>query len=119
MLPKKNRVETLLFNTLPKEVGLKKKHTRFFFVSFIEKSADTSPSPLFKVACIVSKKIFKKAHDRNRLRRVFYRYVHSLYKDPLYSDTGVYICTCKKECSLYGDSPEDFKKDVLTIFEKK
>ena len=63
MLAKQQRVSRAEF-TAAYAVG-RRYHTPLFTLIVV-------PGPLFKATVVVSKKVAKKAHDRNRLRRRFY-----------------------------------------------
>ena len=68
MLAKKNKIETVLFTEISKSQPFKKVlHTSYFIGTYYERAC------VCKIACIISKKVFKKAHERNKLRRTFYR----------------------------------------------
>ncbi len=70
MLAKANRVSRSEF-TAAYAVGIRR-HTPLFTVI-------QAPGAAFKATVVVSEKVAKKAHDRNRLRRRLYAVLESLY----------------------------------------
>lgn len=84
MLPKRERLTTERFDQVFK-TG-KRYHSPYFQII-------TTPSPTFHGAVVVGKKVYKKAVDRNRLRRqlygVLYRHQQTQTK------RGIYIIIAK------------------------
>ena len=69
----------------------KRTHGTYFTVVY-------SPAPVFKAAVVVSKKVAKKAHDRNRLKRQLYHLLAAeTQKNPR---TGAYLVFVKPGAAL-------------------
>ena len=51
----------------------------------------TGHSPTFKAAVVVSKKVLKKAHDRNRLRRQIYAILYNFWLVERYQKTIIVL----------------------------
>lgn len=98
MLPKSNRLSRNDFTNLSR---LQTQVTPIFDVKF-------SPNDDFKVACIVIKKRFKKAVERNKVKRIIYTTI----KEGMIGKKGFYIFYPKKEVLQYSYSQilENIKK---------
>jgi ribonuclease P protein component len=86
MLSKQERLSRSQFSTYFK-LG-KRFHSDYYTLL-------VSPAPTFLVSVVVSKKVAKKAHDRNRLKRRLYSILGSLNKDQTL--TGAYILIVKPQ----------------------
>lgn len=84
MLPKKNRVTTAEFN----QYFTTRKRVHGTYVQILY-----TPSTEFKAAAVVGKKVYKKAVDRNKLRRRMYHILAEQKKQ--LSITGVFLCIAK------------------------
>jgi ribonuclease P protein component len=102
MLPKKNKIQSLFFKTFSRKGQVV--HTPLFSLRFIKHKYDD-----FRAAVIVSKKVSRKAVERNLLKRRFFSII-SQNKELFQKDTS-YIFTVKKEGSM-----ADMKqiKDTIT-----
>lgn len=79
MLPKENRLKREDFNTLK---GGKRIVTEHF-------SCTSHPSPVLKVAVVISKKVAKRAVDRHLLKRRIHSVIHK--KSPLAAVYNIYV----------------------------
>lgn len=100
MLKKANRLSHSLF-TKTFSVG-KRIHNTYSTVVF-------SPSENFSSAVVVSKKIYKKAHERNLVRRRFYAVIAETLKN--HKAKGVYIFIVKPMIKTL--TRKEFKKLIL------
>lgn len=82
MMKKSRRLTTGLFNQYFKSGS--RQHGTYIQLVY-------SPAPHLKVAVVVGKKVYKKAVDRNRLRRQLYAYAQTHLTDK----TGVFIVITK------------------------
>lgn len=98
MLPKSNRLTRNDFTNLSR---LQTCVTPYFDVKLSTKDD-------FKVACVVLKKRFKKAVERNKIKRIIYR----ASKEGLINKKGYYIFYPKKEIqsASYQDILNQIKK---------
>ncbi len=105
MIKKIERVSKKLFQEIFSKGGYK--HSPIF-------SAKIAPSNdgVTRFAVVVPKTVFKKAHDRNRIRRIFYASIKD--KDTKVIKNRVYIFICKKEISKYDKS--DIQEEVRIFF---
>ncbi|MBP9836444.1 MAG: ribonuclease P protein component [Candidatus Pacebacteria bacterium] len=69
-----------------------------------------APAPTLLCAVVVAKKIYKKAHDRNLIRRRFYEVIREIIKER--EVTGVYIFLVKPVIKNLTKS--EFKK-LITL----
>lgn len=69
-----------------------------------------APADVFKVSVVVSKKVAKKAHDRNRLKRQLYESIRVLHKEQALG--GVYIVFPKPALATLAASSR--QKAILT-----
>ena len=93
---------------LKKKERLTKKEFDRFFASGVRRHTTlftliVSPSSQFHGAVVVGKKVYKKAVDRNRLRRRLYNILYRLSRERKAS--GVYIVLTKpaSQTASYGD----------------
>jgi ribonuclease P protein component len=94
MLAKTNRLSRALFADYFSRG--KRLHSEHFTIVY-------SPAEVFKVSVVVSKKVAKKAHDRNRLKRQVYGYIAVLSKEqPL---CGVFMVFPKPTLVKLAASP--------------
>lgn len=88
---------------LKKKERLTKKEFDRFFASGTRKHGQLftliwSPLPDFHGAVVVGKKVYKRAFDRNRLRRQLYSILYRLSRDQGF--TGVYIILTKPAAAV-------------------
>lgn len=106
MLAKKERLSKKGFDTAFK-AGIRV-HTDLFTVLY-------SPAPIFSASAVVSKKNYKGAVMRNRLRRQIYEAIRLYIKEK--NRTGTYIFIMKKTNSLptYGILAQSVSDAFLKI----
>lgn len=91
MLPKEKRLTRDEFSRF--FVSGKRTHTPAFQIIY-------TPSPITKVAVVVGKKVYKKAVDRNRLRRQLYHIMRDWLMES--GSVGVYIIITKPAVRDYA-----------------
>ena len=101
MLAKTNRLSRALFADYFSRG--KRLHSEHFTVVY-------SPADVCKVSVVVSKKVAKKAHDRNRLKRQVYGYIRVLYKEQ--SLYGVFMVFPKPALAKLAATPR--QKAIMT-----
>jgi ribonuclease P protein component len=102
MIPKREKITRSLFN----EVFLFGKNKKSIFFRIKKKKTDKS-----KFSIVVSKKVFKKAVDRNRIKRLFFNTIKDMnFKDGQSS----YIFISQKNMKQASDS--EIKSDIVDFF---
>ncbi|MCB9810739.1 MAG: ribonuclease P protein component [Candidatus Nomurabacteria bacterium] len=102
MLKKTSRLNSASFNTLLAQG--RRLHNMYSTVIY-------APATSFACVVVVGKKIFKKAHDRNRLRRRVYAVISRLVADK--KPTGAYIVLIKPNIK------ELTKNEVIEVIKKE
>ena len=108
MLGKKNKLTREQFDTLLRQKH-KKINTSCGIFSFNEKIQVG-----FHASIVISKKIVKKAHERNFAKRVYYGYLSKLTHIPFYG----YIVISKEGYALLLSDKDKVKDIIYDFFEK-
>ncbi len=101
MLKKKERISRKVFNTVFSQA--KVLYRGSFFI--IKKSQ----SPDFQASVVISKKVAKKATERNYIKRSLYHCI-SQYKKKNPDISGIYIYIIQKKPIQISDLHHDFQK---------
>lgn len=109
MLPRSKKINTQLF----KEVFEKGKiyHFSYFFIKVLKLTAEEKS----KFTVVSSKKITKTAIARNLLRRRFFNIIKEIYEG---LPPSLAIIFFLKKGGVENLKFEDFKKEILKVFEK-
>ncbi len=104
MIPKTKKIKRSLFQ----EVFLlgKNKNSQFFRVK-VRESDD------LKFGFVIPKKVYKKAVDRNRIKRVFFNTIKELDFEPKKSE---YIFFSQK--SIKGVEDKDIQEDIINFLKE-
>lgn len=106
MFSKQFRIAAKEFNSLIK--GGVRMHSPSLMLQFV--SGD-----LYKFAVVVPKKVFKKAVDRNKVKRVLYGYLKKAYTEELLA-TGMYILVLKKPANQ--KTLQEIKNEVQGLLDR-
>jgi ribonuclease P protein component len=101
MLKKKERIPRKVFNTVFPQAKVLYRGS-FFMVRKAE-------SPVFQASVVISKKVAKKATERNSIKRNLYRLLAE-YKKNHPNTTGLYIHHIHKKPIQNKDIYDDFQK---------
>lgn len=99
MLAKTERLSRNLFTAVFSQG--KRRHGEHFTIVY-------APAVGFRASVVVSKKVAKKAHDRNRLKRQLYEYVRLVHKE--HSLSGHFLIFAKPSIAKHSAT-----KRLLTI----
>lgn len=102
-LSKKNRLSTALFNWVFSSRN--KKHSPYFQII-------NKPSPTKRFGVVVGKKVFKKAVDRNKMRRRLYEIIRTKLPDTV--PAGSYIVLTKPTAK--NISKTELEHNLIRLF---
>ena len=108
MLPRSQKINTQLF----KKVLLEGKN--YNFVYFSVKKLRILEESKNKFAFVISKKILKKAVERNLIKRRFFNLIKTICPENLETSAIIFFCKKGVEKLDFGD----LKKEIANILEK-
>jgi ribonuclease P protein component len=106
MLKKKERISRKAFSTVFTQS--KVVYRGSFFI--VKKQENTEKTTQFQASVVISKKIAKKATERNYLKRILYNLIAQYKKNNLLF-SGTYIFIYQKKPLSFTDLQNDFKKN--------